>query len=88
MNDHQTRYVLCPGYVTSANDGQEHFIDSPKLARLYGVDLRSPNVVVDLGPRRFRHRPGDICLGPRFDGNYTLPAPSRSSPPEIPDTSI
>jgi hypothetical protein len=74
MNDPQTRYVLCPGYVTSANDGQEHFINSPKLARLYGVDLRSPNVVIDLS-RRFRPRPGDIYLGPRFDGNYTLPGP-------------
>jgi hypothetical protein len=66
------RYVLRPGYVTSANDGQEHFISSPKLARLYGVDLRSPNVVVDLD-HGFRHRPGDICLGPRLDGDYRLP---------------
>jgi hypothetical protein len=76
----QVRYVLCPGYVTSANDGQEHFISSPKLARLYGVDLRSPNVVVDLD-HGFRHRPGDICLGPRLDGNYSLPTPCTSKSP-------
>ena len=72
--DHpQVRYVLHPGYVPSANDGQEHFISAPQLARLYGLDIRAQSVVFG---NRLAHRdmPGDIHLHPRFDGDYRLPA--------------
>lgn len=67
-----TRYVLHPGYVTSKNDGQEHFIGGPRLAKLYGVDIRDREAVVfgdDLG---YREQPGDVHLYPRYDGNYDI----------------
>jgi len=68
-------YVLCPGLVTSENDLQEHYIDAPQLARLYGVSLRDCVIL------RNRYSPtgvhvlckGRIFLGPRHDGNYSLP---------------
>lgn len=31
------KYAVCPGYVTSANDGQRHFIGFGALTWLYGV---------------------------------------------------
>jgi hypothetical protein len=73
-SDHlQVRYVLHPGHVISANDGQMHFIGGHRLARLYGLDIRSQ--IVELGDRRRRRDlPGDVHLYPRFDGNYRLPA--------------
>lgn len=63
-------YVLHPGYVTSRNDGDRHFIDASRLARLYGIPLRdclrmSQVPARDLGKV--------VHLYPRFDGNYTLP---------------
>ena len=86
MNDPQVRYVLHPGPVCRTNGQDTHFIGALQLARLYGLSLRSPSVVINSGSRIFHPCPGDIDLHPRFDGNYTLPGPSRSSSPEIPDT--
>ena len=88
MNDPQVRYVLHPGPVCRTNGQDTHFIGALQLARLYGLSLRSPNVVINSGTRGFCTCPGDIDLHPRFDGNYTLPTPSKSNSPEIPDTSI
>ena len=79
--DHpQVRYVLHPGHVISANDGQEHFIDGPQLARLYGLNIRAQNVVLG---NRLAHRdmPGDIHLYPRVNGDYRLPARDSTNPP-------
>lgn len=67
----QPRYVLHPGYVYSANDGDRHFIGGPRLARLYGVDIR---YCVFGDVPQYSELPGDIHLRPRRDGNYTLPA--------------
>ena len=33
------KYVLCPGYVRSQFDGDEHYINERQLADLYGVKL-------------------------------------------------
>jgi hypothetical protein len=86
MNDPNLRYVLHPGYVCRTNGRGTHFIGALQLAQLYGLSLRSPSVAINSGARSFRPCPGDINLHPRFDGNYTLPGPSKSSSPEIPDT--
>jgi hypothetical protein len=64
------RYVLHPGYIRSKNDGDEHFIGGPRLARLYGVRLRDC-VYGDV--RAYVPKEGDIHLRPRFDGDYRLP---------------
>ena len=67
----RVRYVLHPGRVTSAADGQEHFVGGPRLAALYGVDIR--DVVFGDEPG-YRERPGDVHLHPRWDGDYSLPS--------------
>lgn len=36
----EPRYVLCPGPVTSRNDGQRHYVGAEALRRLYGVAAR------------------------------------------------
>ena len=66
------RYVLHPGYVISRNDGGRHFVDAPRLARLYGIDIRDSAVVFGDMPD-FREQPGDVHLRPRRDGDYRLP---------------
>lgn len=32
-------YLLCPGWVTSRADGQDHHVGADDLARLYGVPM-------------------------------------------------
>lgn len=70
----RVRYVLHPGYVTSATDGREHFIGGPRLAALYGVDIRDIRAVVFGDMRGYCEQPGDVHLHPRYDGHYSLPA--------------
>ena len=67
------RYVLHPGHVLSATDGQTHFINGARLAVLYGLNLRDYQRAVFAGERGYRELPGDVHLYPRRDGNYTLP---------------
>lgn len=64
------RYVLHPGYIKSKNDGEEHFIGGPKLARLYGVDIREC-VFGDMPG--YQECDGDIHLWPQYNGDYSLP---------------
>lgn len=68
------RYVLHPGYVTSATDGQDHFIGGPRLAALYGIDIRDREKVVFGDVPGYREQPGDLHLYPRFSGDYSLPS--------------
>lgn len=67
-----SRYVLHPGYVTSLTDGQRHFIGGPRLAQLYGVDIR--DCVFGDVPH-YREQPGDVHLFPKHSGQYSLPEP-------------
>jgi hypothetical protein len=71
--DRRPRYVLCPGWVTSQNDGEQHYIDAMQLARLYGVDLR--NCLIRPARRSLDSADyaGKVFLHPRFDGDYRLP---------------
>jgi len=70
-----TKYLLCPGRVTSKTDGDDHFIDERALARLYGVSMSECEVRPERAFGRFgwRPTPGLIELRPRYDGNYKLP---------------
>lgn len=78
------KYVLCPGYVTSKNDGQRHYVGYHELTNLYGVELREC-VVFEPGDGWSQMRlaraiselaqdhPNAVWLRPRRDGKYTLP---------------
>lgn len=74
------KYVICPGTVTNKTDGQEHYIGPMRLMQLYGVDQREceiyepamwwPQSYYRMAEERQRGLPR---LGPRYDGDYTLP---------------
>ncbi len=68
----QVRYVLHPGYVTSRNDGQRHYVGIAQLAKLYGLDIRAPNVAIAYGLRSLDDLPDDVHLYPRYNGDYRL----------------
>lgn len=65
-------HVLHPGYVWSA-DGDCHYIDAPRLARLYCVRL-ADCLVVDARSSVMRPAapPDAVHLYPRRDGRYDL----------------
>lgn len=75
-------YVLLPGPVRSAHDGQLHYIGASALAQLYGVPL-SRCVVWQNGPRA-PVPAGAVFLRPRADGIYRLPVrrESQQAPPD------
>ena len=60
------KYVLCPGYVRSQYDGQEHYISKRELAYLYGVKLQDCMLETDRG----RTDDSAIYLRPRANGDY------------------
>ena len=65
------KYLVVPGYVRSASDGEEHYIDAHTLMRLYGVRpdecfVRHPSFESHGLPKGLR------ILRPRYDGNYRL----------------
>ena len=65
------KYILHPGYVTSKNDGDRHFISAPELAKLYNVPLEecyAPNTIGRLDA--IENWRGLIHLFPRYDGRY------------------
>jgi hypothetical protein len=66
-------YVLHPGMVRSASDGQWHYVDAKRLAALYG--LRFDHCLVDwresvVEVRRWAESGSHIHLFPREDGAY------------------
>lgn len=66
------KYVLRPGFTTSVNDKQQHFIPHGRLALLYGVQASECHVVYageeDTFPAHL------IRLFPRLYGeDYVLP---------------
>ena len=69
------KYVLCPGEVVSATDGDIHYISAKQLQELYGVNPKDCIFYPDMSDPRNKHWivPDDaIFLHPREDGNYTL----------------
>ena len=60
------KYVLCPGYVVSQFDGQEHYVSDRELADLYGVKLQDCMLETD----RTRTDDSVIYLRPRSNGDY------------------
>lgn len=68
----EKKYLLCPGYVISQNDGDRHFIGADELARLYGVPM-SECSIFDERIQMIRNTDGLIQLHPRSNGDYTRP---------------
>lgn len=68
-------YVLVPGWVRSASDGDRHYVGARQLAALYRVPLRRCLVKADR-PRQFPE--GAVFLHPRPDGNYRPPGEGGS----------
>lgn len=69
------RFVLHPGYVRSRSDGQEHYVDAPALAKLYGVDeaecvVHSRHPKFDNPLDRDPELRALMPLFPRDDGRY------------------
>lgn len=73
------KYLVCPGRVTSKNDGQRHYIGPVQLMTLYGVDPCECEIYepATWWPTSYytmaeeRHR-GLIKLVPRYNGDYSL----------------
>ena len=72
------KFCLHPGYVTSKHDGDRHYIGAEQLASLYGVDMKDCIVSHSDKFGGFYHDTLYVHLHPRYDGNYSLPAPADS----------
>ena len=74
-----TTYVLVPGYVTSKSDGDRHYINAKQLQHLYGVDptncIEAPT---GLAAKHWEPPVDAVYLRPRYDGNYSIPAPNTN----------
>lgn len=64
-------FLVVPGPVISAHDGQEHYVPAHNLIRLYGVDARKCVIILP-GERWPVHYDRFIILEPRADGDYDL----------------
>lgn len=69
-----SRTFIHPGWITSRNDGDRHFIDFPHLCELYRVDPGDPNTInAQYGLKAgFKEEPGDRHFYPRYDGKYPI----------------
>jgi hypothetical protein len=75
----KAKYVICPGFVRSSSDGQEHYVGPMELIRLYGVSYLECEIYepAPWWPRSHfenaeSRQQGLHRLGPRYDGNYDL----------------
>lgn len=71
------KYVVCPGFVISKNDGQSRLISFQQLVRLYKIN---PAECVEYPLRDFgcqntidKRYPSLQRLYPNYDGDYSLP---------------
>lgn len=67
------KYLVCPNWVTSANDGDRHFITAIMLIGLYGVNPHECIVSRDVLNRRGLDISELIILRPKYNGDYRLP---------------
>lgn len=74
----KTKYLVVPGYVTSKNDGDRHFIGAGDLMRLYGVNPQECRVVTEEGST-FGSEKDLIVLRPSYSGNYSLPVKTETA---------
>ena len=69
------KYLIVPGWVTSKNDGDKHFISAERLIDLYGINPQDCRIFNDDGKshRGFIRKADEIILEPDFTGEYKLP---------------
>ena len=61
------KYALYSGYVTSVNDGQEHFVPAYKLIELYGLNRK--DCILDADSDKL-YGLDYIVLRPKEKGDY------------------
>lgn len=66
------KYILHPGFVSSKNDGDLHYVNCHELSKCYKVNIKE--CFLDLGENSMKgiDQSKFINLYPREDGNYTL----------------
>lgn len=82
----ETRFLLCPGNVTSQADGQTHFVSARDLARLWGVPMSMCSIQGVRGGDRYG--PDVVRLGPDGSGEYNLLQTLEADPPLVWDDRI
>lgn len=81
MSTIKAKWIVIGGYVLSARDGQEHYINTEKLCSLYRVDRRECLCIERRRGWEMRESRGmdqldtggPNVLRPRGNGDYTLP---------------
>lgn len=74
------RYIIHPGYIISEADGDRRYVGFHDLVRLYGF-RKSACIFFPTEPARqmaLGHKPTDIHLFPREDGDYKIEKPKRA----------
>lgn len=66
------KYLLCPGYITSFNDGERHYISAGKLIGLYRVNPAECILYDNKQPEKLKGL-NLISLHPRHSGVYEIP---------------
>jgi len=65
------KYLVCPGFMLSKTDGQNHWISANQLIELYSVNPQE--CVVDIPVKTRGWNTAHLTkLYPRYDGNYLL----------------
>lgn len=65
------KYLICPGYVISKNDGDRHYISAHQLMRLYKV--KPSECVISNDPDVPTSLLANLLpLRPRYDGDYCI----------------
>ena len=79
LSERGIKYIICPGFVFSAYDRQEHYIGPYKLMSLYNVNPRECYIhePAPWWPKSYyqyseEEQKGLPRLYPREDGNYNL----------------
>lgn len=71
----EIKYCIHEGYVTSKNDGEEHFITGARLIELYHLNPSECKITrypFDSTRNLGMNHDGLQCLYPRYDGDYSL----------------
>ena len=64
------KYILCPGYIISKNDGDEHYINAKTLQSLYMVDPKE--CVVKSDAPGWKPPKGVIYLVSKYNVDYSV----------------
>jgi hypothetical protein len=69
------KYIVIPGYITSKNDNDVHYISSAKLMALYNVNPKECFLYTEEDYERRKHMEqlkALKVLRPQYSGDYSL----------------